>query len=123
MGVDRLSIPFGEEVLEILAPCNCVTLRMKQMPAKTGQGTEVHMNRHFLEADVRIVTGLVTQRLRETGRSLTPHVAIQTAASSAAHLTKYSNITDVPTCRRCPGDGSSPVCLWEVTTDDVDPEL
>jgi len=28
---------------------------------------------------------------------LTPHVAIQTAASSAAHLTKYSNITDIAT--------------------------
>ena len=28
---------------------------------------------------------------------LTPHVAIQTAASSGAHLTKYSNITDVAT--------------------------
>ena len=28
---------------------------------------------------------------------MTPHVAIQTAASSGAHLTKYSNITDVST--------------------------
>jgi alcohol dehydrogenase class IV len=42
-------------------------------------------------------TGLVTQVLAESGRSLTPHVAIQTAASSGAHLTKYSNITDVST--------------------------
>lgn len=41
--------------------------------------------------------GLVTKRIAETGRTLTPHVAIQTAASSAAHLTKYSNITDVRT--------------------------
>ena len=40
-------------------------------------------------------TGLVTKALEETGESLTPHVAIQTAASSAAHLTKYSNITDI----------------------------
>ncbi|MHC4629624.1 MAG: iron-containing alcohol dehydrogenase [Planctomycetota bacterium] len=31
------------------------------------------------------------------GVGLTPHVAIQTVASSAAHLTKYSNITDVAT--------------------------
>jgi len=30
-------------------------------------------------------------------KHLTPHVAIQTAASSAAHLTKYSNITDIST--------------------------
>ncbi len=42
-------------------------------------------------------TGLVTKKLQATGRKLTPHVAIQTAASSAAHLTKYSNITDLKT--------------------------
>jgi alcohol dehydrogenase class IV len=41
--------------------------------------------------------GLVTQALNESGKSLTPHVAMQTASSSAAHLTKYSNITDVHT--------------------------
>ncbi len=33
-------------------------------------------------------TGLVTQALAVSGKRLTPHVAIQTAASSAAHLTK-----------------------------------
>jgi alcohol dehydrogenase class IV len=42
-------------------------------------------------------TGLVTQVLTESGKTLTPHVAIQTASSSGAHLTKYSNITDVQT--------------------------
>jgi alcohol dehydrogenase len=42
-------------------------------------------------------TGLVTHTLAEKGLQLTPHVAIQTAASSAAHLTKYSNITDLKT--------------------------
>jgi alcohol dehydrogenase class IV len=42
-------------------------------------------------------TGLVTRALEASGRSLTPHVAIQTAASSGAHLTKYANITDVST--------------------------
>ncbi len=42
-------------------------------------------------------TGLVTKALAETGQQLTPHVAVQTAASSGAHLTKYSNITDVKT--------------------------
>jgi alcohol dehydrogenase len=57
--------------------------------------------------------GLVTKRLSDCGlkkaskanpqsairnpQSLTPHVAIQTAASSGAHLTKYANITDVQT--------------------------
>ncbi len=42
-------------------------------------------------------TGLVTQALADSGKSLTPHIAIQTASSSAAHLTKYSNITNVAT--------------------------
>jgi alcohol dehydrogenase len=46
------------------------------------------------EIDDYFGTGLVTQALAESGRSLTPHIAIQTLASSAAHLTKYSNITD-----------------------------
>lgn len=40
-------------------------------------------------------TGLVTAKLAATGKKLTPHFAIQSASSSAAHLTKYSNITDV----------------------------
>jgi alcohol dehydrogenase len=42
-------------------------------------------------------TGLVTKALQEKGKSLIPHMAIQTVASSAAHLTKYSNITDIST--------------------------
>jgi alcohol dehydrogenase len=42
-------------------------------------------------------TGLVTEAAQSSDRRLTPHVAIQTVASSAAHLTKYSNITDVST--------------------------
>lgn len=41
--------------------------------------------------------GKVSEALEKNGRSLTPHVAIQTAASSAAHLTKYSNITNLET--------------------------
>jgi alcohol dehydrogenase class IV len=42
-------------------------------------------------------TGLVSQVAASSGKKLAPHVAIQTASSSAAHLTKYSNITDVST--------------------------
>lgn len=41
--------------------------------------------------------GKVTEKLQATSKKLTPVVAIQTAASSGAHLTKYSNITDVHT--------------------------
>lgn len=44
--------------------------------------------------------GRVTARLNETGKSLKPVVAVQTAASSAAHLTKYSNITDLKTAQK-----------------------
>jgi alcohol dehydrogenase class IV len=40
-------------------------------------------------------TGLVTKQVQAAGKKLTAHVAIQTASSSGAHLTKYSNITDV----------------------------
>ncbi len=39
-------------------------------------------------------TGLVTRIKEKTGRTVMPVVAVQTAASSGAHLTKYSNITD-----------------------------
>jgi alcohol dehydrogenase len=42
-------------------------------------------------------TGMVTAALAAQKKTLTPHVAIQTAASSGAHLTKYSNITDLKT--------------------------
>ncbi len=42
-------------------------------------------------------TGMVTKALGASGNKLTPHIAIMTAASSSAHLTKYSNITDVKT--------------------------
>ncbi|MBN2625510.1 MAG: iron-containing alcohol dehydrogenase [Spirochaetales bacterium] len=41
--------------------------------------------------------GKVTEALAASGKTLTPHIAIQAAASSAAHLTKYSNITDTAT--------------------------
>lgn len=42
-------------------------------------------------------TGLATAALAKSGKKLAPHVAIQTAASSGAHLTKYSNITELKT--------------------------
>ncbi len=38
--------------------------------------------------------GVVTRIKEKTGRPVMPVVAVQTAASSGAHLTKYSNITD-----------------------------
>ena len=41
--------------------------------------------------------GLVTKALAASEKTLPPHVAVQTAASSGAHLTKYSNITDLAT--------------------------
>ena len=57
---------------------------------------------HSLGGDVEeyFGTGLVAKGLAAAGRRLTPHIAIQTAASSAAHLTKYSNITDIRTSQK-----------------------
>jgi len=44
--------------------------------------------------------GKVSEALKKTSKKLTPHVAIQTAASSAAHLTKYSNLTNLETMQK-----------------------
>ena len=41
--------------------------------------------------------GLVSAACQEQKKSLCPHIAVQTVASSGAHLTKYSNITDTET--------------------------
>jgi len=46
------------------------------------------------EIDSYFGTNLVTQALAATGSKLLPLIAVQTSASSGAHLTKYSNITD-----------------------------
>jgi alcohol dehydrogenase len=49
------------------------------------------------EIDEYFGVGLVSRKLQDGDARLTPHIAIQTAASSGAHLTKYSNITDLKT--------------------------
>ena len=41
--------------------------------------------------------GKVTSKLQETGRHLIPFFVVQTASGSAAHLTKYANLTNVRT--------------------------
>ena len=46
------------------------------------------------EIDHWFGTGIVSGALKETGKKLFPLVAVETSASSGAHLTKYSNITD-----------------------------
>jgi alcohol dehydrogenase class IV len=45
-------------------------------------------------------SGRVTAALHAGGRTLTPLVAVQTAASSAAHLTRYSNLTDLAAAQK-----------------------
>jgi len=42
-------------------------------------------------------TGIVTKIKEKTKRPVMPVIAVQTASSSGAHLTKYSNITDLVT--------------------------
>jgi len=49
------------------------------------------------EIDDYFGTDRVAALVDRSGRPLLPHVAIQTVASSAAHLTKYANITDQST--------------------------
>jgi alcohol dehydrogenase len=46
------------------------------------------------EVDHWFGTGIVSEALKKTGNKLYPLIAVQTSASSGAHLTKYSNITD-----------------------------
>ena len=46
------------------------------------------------EIDDWFGTGIVTEAVKRTGKKLLPHIAVETSASSGAHLTKYSNITD-----------------------------
>ena len=50
-----------------------------------------------LGGEIEDYFGVGKVTLAGSGKSLTPHIAIQTAASSAAHLTKYSNITNIET--------------------------
>ncbi len=49
------------------------------------------------DLDAYLGTGKVTAAREKTGKKVSPVVAIQLAASSASHLTKYSNITDMAT--------------------------
>ncbi|MGN1190803.1 MAG: iron-containing alcohol dehydrogenase, partial [Candidatus Ornithospirochaeta sp.] len=46
------------------------------------------------EIDYYFGTGKITAELEKTASVLVPVVAVETSASSGAHLTKYSNITD-----------------------------
>ncbi|MGE4583934.1 MAG: iron-containing alcohol dehydrogenase [Sphaerochaeta sp.] len=46
------------------------------------------------EIDYYFGTNVVSDALKKTDSSLIPVIAVQTSASSGAHLTKYSNITD-----------------------------
>ncbi len=45
-------------------------------------------------------TGKVTEKLFSAGKKLIPVIAVQTASGSAAHLTKYSNITDIKAAQK-----------------------
>ncbi|MDD3031742.1 MAG: iron-containing alcohol dehydrogenase [Atribacterota bacterium] len=49
---------------------------------------------HSPEIDDYFGTGLVSSALKDSKKKLWPFIAIQTSSSSAAHLTKYANVTD-----------------------------
>ena len=46
------------------------------------------------EIDTYLGTGLITEGLKKTGKKLFPLVAVEMAASSGSHLTKYAVVTD-----------------------------
>jgi alcohol dehydrogenase len=46
------------------------------------------------EIDTYFGSGIVTEALEHSRNHLTPTIAVQSASSSGAHLTKYSNVTD-----------------------------
>jgi len=46
------------------------------------------------EIDTYFGSGIVTEALEHSRNHLIPTIAVQTASSSGAHLTKYSNVTD-----------------------------
>ena len=52
------------------------------------------LGKYSPEIESYLGTGLVSKALEKTGGKLWPLIAIQTAASSGSHLTKYSNVTD-----------------------------
>lgn len=49
---------------------------------------------HTPEIEAYFGTNMVTEALKKSGAPLVPVIAVQTSASSGAHLTKYSNVTD-----------------------------
>ena len=49
---------------------------------------------HTPEIEAYFGVSRVSEVLQKTGKTLLPIIAVQTSASSGAHLTKYSNITD-----------------------------
>jgi alcohol dehydrogenase len=56
----------------------------------------------ILDGDIEDYFGIgkVTKKLDAEGKKLLPLVAVQTASGSSAHLTKYSNITDLKTSQK-----------------------
>jgi len=55
-----------------------------------------------LDGDIEDYFGMgkVAEEIGKTGKKLLPLAALQTASGSAAHLTKYSNITDLQTFQK-----------------------
>lgn len=51
----------------------------------------------YSNMDAYFGMGQITEMLNAQNQKLVPHLAVMVAASSAAHLTKYSNITDIHT--------------------------
>lgn len=55
------------------------------------------LGEQYPDMDAYFGTGQITEMLNTQNKKLIPHLAVMMASSSAAHLTKYSNITDIKT--------------------------
>ncbi|MDX9755563.1 MAG: iron-containing alcohol dehydrogenase, partial [bacterium] len=66
-----------------------------QIDAVKGANVLACLGLQSAEIETYFGVNKVTEMLESTGKNLLPMLAVQTAASSAAHLTKYANITDL----------------------------
>jgi alcohol dehydrogenase class IV len=107
-GVEMLGIVEGAAPNAPIEDLNRITGEISRVNPEVimsfGGGSTIDVTKaaevlHTLGGDIEqyFGVGLVTGALEKSGKKLSPHVAIQTAASSGAHLTKYSNITNVHT--------------------------
>lgn len=79
----------GSTIDAVKAASSLATFLPEEKMRYLGAGLE-----HASSIEPYFGTDRVTEIEKKTGRKIVPIIAVQTASSSGAHLTKYSNITD-----------------------------